>query len=88
MGRQRTAPGGRSSILKNPLLWIVVIVLFLVGLDFAGWLMEARSPFFSLILGERFPPPGPEEIIQVVRQEMSRQKISLLGLNRFTDSSG
>ena len=88
MGRQRTAPGARSSILKNPLLWIVVIVLFLVGLDFAGWLMEARSPFFSLILGERFPPPGPEEIIQVVRQEMSRQKISLLGLNRFTDSSG
>jgi polysaccharide deacetylase 2 family uncharacterized protein YibQ len=88
MGRQRTAPRADSSVLKNPLLWITVIVLFLLGLDFAGWLRGARAPLFSLVLGERFPPPGPEEIVQVVREEMSRQKISLLGLNRFTDSSG
>jgi polysaccharide deacetylase 2 family uncharacterized protein YibQ len=88
MGKQRTTPRADSSILKNPWLWVVVILLFLLGLDFSGWLRGGRSPLFSLILGERFPPPGPEEIVQIVRQEMSRQKIPLPGFSRFTDSSG
>jgi len=88
MGRQRTAPRGQASILKNPLFWVAVIVLFLLGLDLAGWLTGLRSPLFSLVLGERFPPPGPEEIVQLVRDEMSRQKVSLQGFSRFTDSRG
>lgn len=88
MGRQRTAPRRPASALRNPFFWVVVIVLFLLGLDFAGWLTGLRSPVFALILGERFPPPGPEEIVRVVRGEMSRQKIPLQGLSRFTDGNG
>ena len=88
MGRQRTAFRRPSSTLRNPLFWAAVIVLFLLGLDFAGWLTGLRSPLFSLILGERFPPPGPEDIVQIVRGEMSRQKIPLPGFSRFTDGSG
>jgi polysaccharide deacetylase 2 family uncharacterized protein YibQ len=88
MGRQRTSPLGRSISLRNPLFWIVVIILFLVGLDFVGWSTGGKSFLFSLILGERFAPPGPEEVVLIVRQEMSRQKIPLQGLHRFTDSGG
>ncbi|OGD24212.1 MAG: hypothetical protein A2Y56_05985 [Candidatus Aminicenantes bacterium RBG_13_63_10] len=64
-----------------------VVVLFILGLDFLGWLTGTQSFLFNLILGKRHAGPEAETVARMVEESLSAEQVKV-GVRRFLDDDG
>ncbi|MBN2199181.1 MAG: divergent polysaccharide deacetylase family protein, partial [Candidatus Aminicenantes bacterium] len=87
MGRRRRSPGGRGSVLRRPWIVAAAIVVFVLGLDFLGWLTDTESFVFTRIFGKRGAATGAESVALLIEETLASERIGS-PVSRFTDEAG
>jgi len=87
MARRRISPGGRGSSWRRPWVVAAAIALFVIGLDFLGWLTDTESFVFTLLLGKRRAETDAESVARIVEEELASERLDS-PLLRFTDEEG
>jgi polysaccharide deacetylase 2 family uncharacterized protein YibQ len=70
------------------LIFSLLVVLSVVGLDFIGWKKGERSYFFSALLGEKKVTWSQEALEQVIFQSLGSHGVSSDSIQRFRDPGG
>ena len=70
------------------LIFSLLVVLSVLGLDFIGWKKGERSYFFSLLLGEKKVTWSQEALEQVILQSLGSHGVSSDSIQQFRDPGG
>ena len=70
------------------LIFSLLVVLSVLGLDFIGWKKGERSSFFSLLLGEKKVTWSQEALEQVILQSLGSHGVSSDSIQQFRDPGG
>ncbi len=66
------------------ILTIVVLIIFILSLDYLGWIKGIRSPFFTLILG-RHAAPDLTEFYKLITHELVSNGVKKRAISGFMD---
>jgi polysaccharide deacetylase 2 family uncharacterized protein YibQ len=69
------------------ILVAVLLVLFLIGLDYIGWLKGVRSFIFPLVLGKHVAP-NMTQFYQLITRQLSAYGVKRRAVSGFTDREG
>ena len=83
---KRKTPGtpGSQARFRSVLVLVLVFVLFLVALDYVGWLGGFRSNIFTLILGKHVAP-NQTDLYKLITGTLSDQGIKKRAVSGFVD---
>lgn len=87
MSRRRSSPGGRGGSRRRAWLIGGFLLLFILGLDFLGWVTDTESFFFALVLGKRGAGPERGAAARMVEEALSAERIGSPVLS-FRDDEG
>lgn len=88
---QRSRSSKKREGQPPPLIFLIfslLVVLSVVGLDFIGWKKGERSYFFSLFLKEKKVTWSQEALEQVILQSLGTQGLSSDSIQQFRDPGG
>jgi len=88
---QRSRSSKKREGQPPPLIFVIfslLVVLSVVGLDFIGWKKGERSYFFSLFLREKKVNWSQEALEQVILQSLGSHGVSSDSIQKFRDPAG
>ncbi len=88
MARRKRPPGKRRLSASQSRLLGIGLVLFLLGLDLAGWLTGRTSFVFRPLFGSRAVSDETELIFRVIEDELAAHGIKSSSLKRYRDDRG
>jgi len=86
MGKRKSAraQGSRPRSKRTLIIILVTLLIFLVGLDYIGWVGGLRSHLFLLFLGKH-AAPDLTELYQLIARDLSSQGIKRRSVSGFLD---
>lgn len=88
---QKSSSARKKSIQPPQIILIVfslLVLLSVIGLDFIGWKKDSRSHFFSVLLGEKKTFLSQEKLEEVALQSLIQHGISSQSIQQFRDTAG